>query len=100
MFCVILLCDGLFYDCSIFFSMLGKGLLVMFEGYSSVRVGDWVDPVSGFRVGGCVLLVDGGVIVGVFGLGVVGLENVERSCQMVGLLEACWGEAFYVWFAK
>ena len=73
--------------------MLWKGLLNM-----GVSIGDWVDPVSGFKVSGCVILWDGGRVVGVFGLGAVGLLNVERSFQRVGLLEACWLFCFYVCF--
>ena len=79
----------------LFFSMLWKGLFKLFDG---VSVGDWVDPESGFTVSGCVILWDGGRVVGVFGLGVVGLENVERSCHRVGLIEACWLFCFYVCF--
>ena len=65
-----------------------------------VEVGDWVDPLTGFVVSGCVILLDGGEVVGVFGLGSVGLENVEKSCHSLGLIEACWLFCFYVWFAK
>lgn len=75
--------------------MLWKGLVNV-----GVVVGDWVDPLSGFVVSGCVILLDGDCVVGVFGLGVVGLLNVERSCQRVGLIEACWLFCFYVWFAE
>ena len=79
--------------------MLRKGLLNMKELLSvGVEVGDWVDPLTGFVVSGCVILWDGGVVVGVFGLGAVGLLNVERSCQRVGLIEACWVECFYCYF--
>lgn len=69
--------------------------MLLFDG---VSVGDWVDPVCGFVVSGCVILWDGGRVVGVFGLGAVGLLNVERSCQRVGLLVACWLYCFYVYF--
>ena len=93
-----MLCNGL-SRIVLFFSMLWKGLLNMKELLSvGVEVGDWVDPESGFVVSGCVMLLDGGEIVGVFGLGAVGLLNVERSCQRIGLIEACWLFCFYVCF--
>lgn len=82
-------------DCSIFLNVREVVEMLLGEG---VVVGDWVDPVSGFVVSGCVMLLDGGEVVGVFGLGVVGLENVERSCQRVGLLVACWLYCFYCYF--
>lgn len=81
--------------CSIFLNVREVVEMLLGEG---VVVGDWVDPVSGFVVSGCVMLLDGGEVVGVFGLGVVGLENVERSCQRVGLLVACWLYCFYCYF--
>lgn len=65
--------------------------------FDGVSVGDWVDPVSGFTVSGCVLLWDGDRVVVVFGLGVVGLSRVVKFSDSVGLLEACWRECFYVW---
>ena len=82
-------------DCPIFLNVREVVEMLLFDG---VSVGDWVDPETGFVVGGCVILWDGGEVGIVFGLGVVGLENVERSCHRLGLLEACWLYCFYSYF--
>lgn len=65
-----------------------------------VTVGDWVDPLSGFVVSGCVMLWEDDEVVGVFGLGSIGLLNVERNSGRLGLLGACWLYCFYCWFAS
>lgn len=74
------------------------------EGYVW-GVGDFVDPLSGWVVRGCLGLFVGGRLVEVYGLGVLGFEAVrefllnvpEGDCVSDMFVEFLCGECFYYW---
>ena len=74
------------------------------EGYVW-GVGDFVDPLSGWVVRGCLGLFVGGRLCEVYGLGVLGFENVREFLLNVPegeygvdvFVEFLCGECFYYW---